>query len=420
MTALSASPSLAHRAAAAAPLAAQTLSGFTASERLPARDRRPAGAHREGLLVAGVAHVPDRGQGSADAAPGRADVAAGQERSAGEARHPAGRHRRHPRRRGDDAQGVLDDHAQGLATFKVDGHAYKLQEKPPLLGWQTPETIAAYNNLYVQRADAYKPQAAALADLKKQAADVKLTVFFGSWCPFCQQKVPMVMRMARELAGLEGQDRLLRPAARVRQRSSGPALRRQVGADRHRVRRTARKSAASAPTAGRCPRRRSSQAGRKLSAVLSVRSSDQIDASVSPARARRLQLAGRAHVRHADLCELLAQSRRAAVAGERGALESSGVRPQDRDRRPRSATGWMRTVRCPGEGRKSARRSTIDGGAVERCRGDLAAEERRLFAHRPQRARLGGSELRAAASAAPPPPARRASAAARASASPSV
>jgi thiol-disulfide isomerase/thioredoxin len=89
----------------------------------------------------------------------------------------------------------------GLATFKVDGHSYKLQEKPPLLGWQTPDSIAAYNQLYVQRADAYKPQPAALAELKKQAADVKLTVFFGSWCPFCQQKVPMVMRLARELQG---------------------------------------------------------------------------------------------------------------------------------------------------------------------------------------------------------------------------
>jgi thiol-disulfide isomerase/thioredoxin len=30
---------------------------------------------------------------------------------------------------------------------------------------------------------------------------VKITVFFGSWCPHCQQKVPIAMRLARELAG---------------------------------------------------------------------------------------------------------------------------------------------------------------------------------------------------------------------------
>ncbi len=96
---------------------------------------------------------------------------------------------------------ALEMTPEGLATFNVDGRAYKLQEKPPLLGWQTPDTIAAYNSVYVQRSNSYQPQAGALADLKKQAADVKLTVFFGSWCPFCQQKVPMVMRLARELAG---------------------------------------------------------------------------------------------------------------------------------------------------------------------------------------------------------------------------
>ena len=89
----------------------------------------------------------------------------------------------------------------GVATFVVDGRGYELREKPPLVGWQTPEAISAYNNLYTTRADAYKPQAAALADLKKQTAEVKVTVYFGSWCPFCQQKVPMMMRIARELAG---------------------------------------------------------------------------------------------------------------------------------------------------------------------------------------------------------------------------
>ena len=98
-------------------------------------------------------------------------------------------------------RGVMGTTPEGVATFAVDGKAYSLQEKPPLLGWQTAEAISAYNSLYTTRADAYQPQAAAIAELKKQSADVKVTVYFGSWCPFCQQKVPMVMRLARELAG---------------------------------------------------------------------------------------------------------------------------------------------------------------------------------------------------------------------------
>jgi thiol-disulfide isomerase/thioredoxin len=100
-----------------------------------------------------------------------------------------------------NSKGVVSTTEGGVATFTVDGRAFKLVEKPPLLGWQTVEGIAAYSPAYLKRADAWQPQAAALADLRRQSSDVKLTVFFGSWCPFCQQKVPLAMRMARELAG---------------------------------------------------------------------------------------------------------------------------------------------------------------------------------------------------------------------------
>jgi thiol-disulfide isomerase/thioredoxin len=114
--------------------------------------------------------------------------------------------------RPDGSVGILDGAAMtskgtvattegGVATFTVDGRAFTLVEKPPLLGWQTPEAIGAYSPGYVKRADAYQPQAAAIADLSKRSSDVRLSVFFGSWCPFCQQKVPMVMKMAKELAG---------------------------------------------------------------------------------------------------------------------------------------------------------------------------------------------------------------------------
>ena len=93
------------------------------------------------------------------------------------------------------------DTSQGLASFTVDGRAIRVVEKPPLVGWQTPAGLVSYSPKYGERADAYTPQAKAVADLRGRQDDVRLTVFFGSWCPFCQQKVPMVMKLARELAG---------------------------------------------------------------------------------------------------------------------------------------------------------------------------------------------------------------------------
>jgi len=113
--------------------------------------------------------------------------------------------------RSDGSVGILEgaaltpkaviDTTQGLARFAVDGRTIQLVEKPPLVGWQTPESLSSYSSKYSERSAAYTPQAAAVASLRGRNDDVRLTVFFGSWCPFCQQKVPTAMRLARELAG---------------------------------------------------------------------------------------------------------------------------------------------------------------------------------------------------------------------------
>jgi thiol-disulfide isomerase/thioredoxin len=109
----------------------------------------------------------------------------------------------------DGSVGILDgaaltpkatlDSSKGLASFAVDGRAIEVLEKPPLVGWQSPDTIVAYNAKYGERAAAYRPQAAAVTDLRGRDDDIRLTVFFGSWCPFCQQKVPLAMKLQSEL-----------------------------------------------------------------------------------------------------------------------------------------------------------------------------------------------------------------------------
>lgn len=87
------------------------------------------------------------------------------------------------------------------ASFEADGHKIRIAQKPPLLGWQDADSIVAYSSMYATRAAAYAPQPRVVEDLLKQTEEVKLTVFFGSWCPFCQQKVPMAMKLASELEG---------------------------------------------------------------------------------------------------------------------------------------------------------------------------------------------------------------------------
>ncbi|MDX1384480.1 MAG: hypothetical protein R3190_12590, partial [Thermoanaerobaculia bacterium] len=96
--------------------------------------------------------------------------------------------------------GPLSVSADG-ASFSLDGRTVTLAQKPPLLGWQDPASIAAYNQTYATRAAAYQPQTRVMDDLRRQGSDVRLLVFFGSWCPFCQQKVPLAMKVAE---GLEG------------------------------------------------------------------------------------------------------------------------------------------------------------------------------------------------------------------------
>ncbi|HVR31056.1 MAG TPA: thioredoxin family protein [Thermoanaerobaculia bacterium] len=113
--------------------------------------------------------------------------------------------------RSDGSVGILEgaaltpkaviDTSQGPASFSVDGRMIKLVEKPALVGWQTLDSLGSYSAKYAERAAAYEPKAGVVNDLRARGEDVRLTVFFGSWCPFCQQKVPLAMKLARELVG---------------------------------------------------------------------------------------------------------------------------------------------------------------------------------------------------------------------------
>jgi thiol-disulfide isomerase/thioredoxin len=85
--------------------------------------------------------------------------------------------------------------------FSVDGHAVELGQKPALLGDQDLAGMKAYSRDYVRLAEAYTPSKPYLDRLRSEGRDVRVEVYFGSWCGFCQEYVPRMMRVAEELAG---------------------------------------------------------------------------------------------------------------------------------------------------------------------------------------------------------------------------
>jgi len=85
--------------------------------------------------------------------------------------------------------------------FTVGGHDVVLAEKPPLLGVKKAADLLAYGADYGRRAEAYTPAPAAIAALEAKTGDIRVRVFFGSWCPFCQQYVPRMIKVVQEIAG---------------------------------------------------------------------------------------------------------------------------------------------------------------------------------------------------------------------------
>lgn len=85
--------------------------------------------------------------------------------------------------------------------FKSEGKSASLNPKPPLLGAKKAADLKAHSPEYVRTAQGYKPNAQAVAALKKQAQPVRVLVFFGSWCPHCREHLPFLMRVEDEIKG---------------------------------------------------------------------------------------------------------------------------------------------------------------------------------------------------------------------------
>ncbi len=89
----------------------------------------------------------------------------------------------------------------GNVAFTVAGHKVVMKQKPDLLGDQKMSYILKYLPEYERGAKAYTPSPSIIKHLRTHQTDVKVQIYFGSWCPHCRHMVPRVIKVAEELAG---------------------------------------------------------------------------------------------------------------------------------------------------------------------------------------------------------------------------
>lgn len=83
--------------------------------------------------------------------------------------------------------------------FDLKGQAAKLKPRPDLLGSQSPAALKGYKPSYAQLASEYSPRGSSLSALKTVTDDVRVQIYFGTWCPTCGRLVPRVLRLDEDL-----------------------------------------------------------------------------------------------------------------------------------------------------------------------------------------------------------------------------
>ncbi len=85
--------------------------------------------------------------------------------------------------------------------FPVEGKEVELRDAPYLLGPHTGAQLWQENPAYRFRSRNYSPVADVMAQLATVRSPIKVRVFFGSWCHFCSERIPRMLRVELGLAG---------------------------------------------------------------------------------------------------------------------------------------------------------------------------------------------------------------------------
>lgn len=84
-------------------------------------------------------------------------------------------------------------------VFNVGDKELRLKPKPPLVGLYDAQAMLEKSAVYARRAEAYDPAQEVLDKLGQVNSEVRVRVFFGTWCPACGQMVPRILNVAQRL-----------------------------------------------------------------------------------------------------------------------------------------------------------------------------------------------------------------------------
>jgi thiol-disulfide isomerase/thioredoxin len=87
------------------------------------------------------------------------------------------------------------------ASWSAHGHQYAMRPRPALTGPRKGSEIEAYNVTFKLRASKYVPDPKAMDVLRHETRKVRVRTVFGSWCPHCQQELPHLLSVEKQLAG---------------------------------------------------------------------------------------------------------------------------------------------------------------------------------------------------------------------------
>ena len=101
------------------------------------------------------------------------------------------------------ARSYLGDFAVDGAAMKlpVPGSDLRLGPRPALVGLHALEDLLAHSPDYLAGLERYTPKPDVLKRLAAYPRDVRVRVFFGSWCGVCKTVLPNGLRVAKDLAG---------------------------------------------------------------------------------------------------------------------------------------------------------------------------------------------------------------------------
>ncbi len=84
--------------------------------------------------------------------------------------------------------------------IRVPGLDAKLTPARPLAGWLKSANLLAHLPEYARDAKAHRPDENCLASLKGCRGDIRIFVYFGTWCPTCAILMGRILRLEQELA----------------------------------------------------------------------------------------------------------------------------------------------------------------------------------------------------------------------------